>query len=246
MQYMGSKNRFAKELVPIIQSYITKETKGYLEPFVGGANIIDKIECDKKFGCDLNEYLIELLKFTRDTPENLPSIISEEEYNDVMNNVNNYEKWYVGFVGFLCSFGGKFFGGYARGKNNNGTLRNYANESFRNLNNQSSNLKGIIFKSCSFQDINTNISNYIIYCDPPYKGTTKYKTGQFPYEEYYDWCREMSKNNIVLCSEYWMPDDFECIWEKETKVNFDSNRSNNDNKNNRTEKLFILKVAEDL
>ena len=64
MQYMGSKNRFAKELVPIIQSYITEGTKGYLEPFVGGANMIDKINCSKKFGCDLNEYLIELLKYS--------------------------------------------------------------------------------------------------------------------------------------------------------------------------------------
>ena len=38
---MGSKNRLSKYLAPIIQSYITDETKGYLEPFVGGANMID-------------------------------------------------------------------------------------------------------------------------------------------------------------------------------------------------------------
>ena len=37
MQYMGSKNRLAKELIPIIQSYINDDTKCYLEPFVGGA-----------------------------------------------------------------------------------------------------------------------------------------------------------------------------------------------------------------
>ncbi|MDD3417563.1 MAG: DNA adenine methylase [Lachnospiraceae bacterium] len=63
MKYTGSKNRIAKELVPVIQSYITSETKGYLEPFVGGANMIDKIDCSKKYGCDINEYLIELLKY---------------------------------------------------------------------------------------------------------------------------------------------------------------------------------------
>ena len=44
MRYMGSKNRLSKELVPIINSYITTGTKGYIEPFVGGANIIDKIK----------------------------------------------------------------------------------------------------------------------------------------------------------------------------------------------------------
>ena len=38
MNYMGSKNRLSKELVPIIQSYIDNmpNCNGYLEPFVGG------------------------------------------------------------------------------------------------------------------------------------------------------------------------------------------------------------------
>ena len=36
IKYIGSKNRLSKELAPIIQSYITKDTAGYLEPFVGG------------------------------------------------------------------------------------------------------------------------------------------------------------------------------------------------------------------
>ena len=43
MQYVGSKGRLSKELAPIIQSYIKKDTRGYLEPFVGGANMIDKV-----------------------------------------------------------------------------------------------------------------------------------------------------------------------------------------------------------
>ena len=50
MIYMGSKNRLSKQIVPIIQNYIDKGCNCYLEPFVGGANIIDKIECDNKCG----------------------------------------------------------------------------------------------------------------------------------------------------------------------------------------------------
>ena len=102
-------------------------------------------------------------------------------------------------------------------------------------------LKDIIFECRSFDTINENISNFVIYCDPPYRGTTKYKTEEFPYETFYDWCRKMSKNNIVLVSEYNMPSDFECIWSKETLANFDSNRKVNDDKNKRVEKLFIYK-----
>ena len=72
MHYMGSKNKFAKELIPIIQSYITEDTKGYLEPFVGGANVIDKINCNKKIGCDIHTELIELLKYVQNNYNKLP------------------------------------------------------------------------------------------------------------------------------------------------------------------------------
>lgn len=58
---MGSKGRLAKELAPIIQSYITPYTKGYIEPFVGGGNMIDKIQCDNKIGYDIEKYVIACL-----------------------------------------------------------------------------------------------------------------------------------------------------------------------------------------
>lgn len=35
-----------------------------------------------------------------------------------------------------------------------------------------------------------------------------------------------------------MPDEFECIWQKETKTLLDSNKEKSDDKNIRIEKLF--------
>lgn len=236
MKYMGSKNRLAKELVPIIQSYITSDIKGYLEPFVGGANMIDKIKCDKKYGSDNHKYLIAFLDALSKGYEP-PINISEEEYKHIKSHQEDYIDEFLGYVGFQLSYGAKWFDTFRRDKIGK---RKYDEEAYRNVMKQAPLLKGIIFKNCSFQDIN-NIKGFVIYCDPPYKGTTKYKTEEFSYEEYYDWCREMAKNNIVLCSEYWMPDDFECIWSKETKANFDCNRKSDDDKNNRVEKLFICK-----
>lgn len=144
-------------------------------------------------------------------------------------------------MGFCATFGAKYFGGYARSKSDK-FIGEKTSMAIKNLKKQAPNLKDIKFMNCSFLDLpKDKIKGYVIYCDPPYRGTTKYKTEEFPYEEFYEWCREMSKNNIVLISEYNMPDDFECIWQKETKVNFDSNRVSNDDKNNRIEKLYIVK-----
>lgn len=83
MWYVGSKNRLSKELVPIIQSYITENTVGYLEPFVGGANMIDKIQCDNKIGCDIHKELVELLIKAKNNIDDIPDIILEDEYNYV-------------------------------------------------------------------------------------------------------------------------------------------------------------------
>ena len=89
MKYIGSKNRLSKELAPIIQGYITEDTVGYLEPFVGGANMIDKIQCNNKIGCDIHEELIELLKYAQNNYDNIPDTITEEEYYKVKNNKDN-------------------------------------------------------------------------------------------------------------------------------------------------------------
>lgn len=80
----------------------------------------------------------------------------------------------------------------------------------------------------------------MFYLDPPYKGTKQYSKQNIDYDEFYDFCKELSKNNIVIISEYNMPDDFECIWEKERKVLQKSDRVVGDKA---IEKLFIYKTT---
>lgn len=238
--YIGSKNRFSKEIVPIIQSYITPETRGYLEPFVGGGNVIDKIDFPNKIGCDIHKYLIALLQQAQVDASVFPESITEDEYKNVFNNYSHFPDWYVGLVGFCASFGAKWFGGYARNKKGH---RSYSQEMIRNLQKQSPNLKNIIFRNLSFQQIPIQkLHNYVVYCDIPYRGTCKYKTSNFPYEEFYDWARVVAINNTVLISEYEMPEDFTCIWEKKTKCLLDSKCLGGDEKNVRTEKLFIKQI----
>lgn len=66
MKYVGSKSRIAPAIVPIIQDYIDKGgTATYIEPFVGGANVIDKIKAEYRVGFDKNGYLIALLQYVK-------------------------------------------------------------------------------------------------------------------------------------------------------------------------------------
>lgn len=237
MQYVGSKNRLSKELAPIIQSYITEETVAYIEPFVGGANMIDKINHDNKIGSDLHKELIALHKVNRDNSDKLPITISEEEYNIVKQNPDSYEPWYVGLVGFCGSFGAKYFGGFARRSNGDDVPA----QAIRSLKKQSKNIQDITFEHKSFLDYNTDdYKNCVFYLDPPYRKTLSYSTGKFPYEDFDKWAIELAKNNTVLISEYDLPDDkFECIWSKDVKVAI-SGQGDIKNKK-RVEKLFKVR-----
>lgn len=110
------------------------------------------------------------------------------------------------------------------------------NETIRNLIKQAPNLKDIEFFHDDYIDCDTGIRDYVIYCDIPYRNSTKYATKNFDYEKFYSWCKYMSQHNIVLISEYWMPDDFECIWQKQLKCTLDKN-----SRSDKIERLFIYR-----
>ncbi len=218
MKYMGSKNRHAKELLPIILKD-RQPNQYYIEPFVGGFNMIDKVE-NPRMASDIHPHLISLFVALQSGWEP-PDVVSEVEYQDIRKNKHAYPAYLVGFVGFGCSYSGKWFGGYARGNDNKGNPRNYCLESKKNLMKQVPRLAGMQITQCSYWNIILPANECIIYCDPPYQGTTEYKDGNISYEEYemfWNWVRTMTnKGHKVYVSEYNAPDDFEVLWSK--KVN---------------------------
>lgn len=248
MKYMGSKSKIKKYICPIIQKYIdTNGIETYIEPFVGGANVIDSIKAKNRIGGDNNEYLIEFLKFMQQDGKLPDDDVSRDLYNDVRNNKNTdkYPKWYIGAIGFLASYNGKFFdGGYAQEQIlPNGKKRNYYQEGKRNVEKQFS-LKTLLDINFIHTDYEffSNISNSLIYCDIPYENTQQFSTSKnFDYYKFWNWAKLMSKNNIVLVSEvnepikYLEPNQYKCIWQQEII------RSQNvNNKFKATEKLFII------
>ncbi len=200
--------------------------------------MIDKINCKRRIGCDIHKQLIALLQFAQSHEEDLPERILEDEYKMVQANKNDFPDWYLGLVGFCASFGAKYFGGYARDSKSDSSGK-WSAGAIRNLKNQLPQIKDVEFRNIRFQDLPLDrIKNFVIYCDIPYRDTTKYATKSFPYEEFYDWAKAASINNIVLISEYTMPVEFTCIWQKETKTLLNSSKQSMDSKNIRVEKLF--------
>lgn len=246
IKYMGSKSRIAKDIVPIIQKYIDdNEITSYIEPFCGGANVIDKIKCKNRIASDINPYLIALLKRVQNKEE-LYDEVPKELYDKVRASYNNkdnsFENWEYGNIGFLASYNGRFFdGGYAKSgceklKNGGQRYRDYYRESKDNI--LSQNLEDIIFINDDYRNLKT--TNSVIYCDPPYENQKQYANSlHFDYDEFWDCMRKWSENNIVLISELNAPKDFECIWKKSVSRSIKSADKSRD-----TEKLFIYKTRQ--
>lgn len=228
MVYQGSKNRLCKYLVPIIQETIDKNNiTTYIEPMVGGANMIDKIKCENKIGSDINDELIALLKYIQKdndisiAPESCPFEHYAEVRESRKKDLKKFSPEYTALIGFCASYGGRYFdGGY--GKDAKGG-RNIYSERLKNLRAQAPALNDIEFRYGDYKQYK-GYKDCLFYFDPPYKGTKQYSTKFINYEEFYDFCRELSKDNIILISECHMPQDFKCVWEKERKVMQKSDR----------------------
>lgn len=214
MKYMGSKARHAKHILPIILADRT-DGQWYVDPFVGGANVIDKVD-GSRIGADYNPHIIALWRAVADgwIP---PDVVTEEEYAELKEQKRIDAL--TAYAGFAMSFGGKFFGGYRRDvAGTSGCIENMKTQSRRSkksLIKQAESLRGVHFVHSSYDQLEIP-PNSIIYCDPPYAGTTGYATGAFNHEEFWQWCRDkVAEGHKVFVSEYTAPDDWTCVWSKD-------------------------------
>lgn len=233
MVYMGSKEKYSKFIVPILQKTIDENNiTTYIEPFCGGCSIIRKIKCNKKLAIDRSETLIALLQQARDDFSKIPTEGTRAMWDEGKDYVKDgiplktMSLADVGAIEFLGSFSN---GGFPRGYAKNSAGRNYYNEAYRNLEKDVPELQSIEFMCSKYEDLNTTQwNNCMIYCDPPYKNTKNYsykKFAYFDYEYFWNWIRELSKNNFMFISEQEAPNDFKVIWEKE--VNRTAGKDNN-------------------
>jgi DNA adenine methylase len=232
MKYMGSKDKISKEILSITLKDI-KEGQYYIEPFVGGMNIMDKVpNTIKRIATDYNPFLIAMwigLQNNFEKPLEIPKPLYDEyrsKYNTIKKDKELIKSAFldkdsdlfhtiflIGWIGFMASFNGRFYDGGYSGKTDK---RDYVDEQIRNTLKQVPFLEGIDFRYGSYDEINIP-DNSVIYCDIPYSNTKQYDVSKdFNYGKFWGWCRKMiDKGHKVFVSEYNAPDDFECVWEKE-------------------------------
>lgn len=240
MKYLGSKRRIAKDILPIILEGM-KEGDYFVDAFCGGCNLLDKVPNKfKRIANDKNEYLIAMWKrlqqgdrFTETINRDL-YVKAREAYRK--EDFSLFTKGEIGWIGFMGSYNGRYFSGGYSGHDVNG--RDYISEQIRNTLSQIPLLSDVDFRCGSYEEIKLPpVSKTTIYCDIPYKGVKQYTTSKnFDYEMFYDWCREKHAEGYrIFVSEYQMPDDFKCVWQKQV-----TNSMNQTITKKPVEKLFML------
>jgi len=236
MQYMGSKRLIAKNILPIILKNRTPE-QVYVEPFVGGGNLIEHVANPRIGGDDRKESIL-ALKIIRDNPASLPKNNTEFTEQDYQSRGKNFPEEIQAFASTAYSFGAVFWSAWARGKCGRDYARDYVREAYNNARKQSSKLQGLELYPVCYTQLGIP-TNSIIYCDPPYRGVTQYKT-KFNSDAFWIWCSEKVKEgHHVFVSEYNAPCDWVSVWKKEVKITI-NNVSNKKNKQS-IEKLFVHK-----
>ena len=194
MRYNGGKQRIARKLAAIIQQ---TSPKVYWEPFCGMASVALHIQAPIKYVSDADAAVIAVLQAAIEGFQ-FPSTFSEEEYQAARHLPASNPLH--GFAKYGCSFAGKPWGGYARSSG-----RNYAA-------NASSSLR----RYCGRYDLTCLLGDYrtlslehppdVIYCDPPYLGTTSVgASSKFDTEAFWSWAELRLTTAEVFVSEYQAP-----------------------------------------
>ena len=205
MRYQGGKSKIARPIAETIQALSQRRDGSVLVSLFCGscaveaklAPFFDRLICN-----DAHPYLMAMWRALQDGWEP-PDIVTEAEYQYIKDHKDE-DPALAGFVGFGCSFGAKWFGGYARDKLGHATSGGYASQSKTSLLKVFSELyrtsyagetHGRIFalesKRTTVADHEAMIGKVeflcrdyrlvkipprsTIYADPPYAGTTPYK-----------------------------------------------------------------------
>jgi len=214
MWYMGGKFRQSKQIAATIKDIVGESDFNYYEPFCGAmwsaTRVIKECSPSKVVLSDISEALITMWKHLVNTDDVPPHLVTEEVRNEYKEK-QDPKDWLTAWYGFATSFGGKWFGTIARHTRERKPIYDFSpgvKSTVRKVNVLKL-VNNLSINNCEYQEYR-HVRGAVFYLDPPYKDRTKchdYKA-KFDHEKFWNFVRHLSKNNVVLVTEFITPDDF--------------------------------------
>jgi len=179
---MGSKAKHANDILKIVLA-ARKPGQYYVEPFVGGANVmshVPTVEAEHgyatgpRLGCDINRYMV-ALHTALAAGWQPPRDLKPQEYRLIKARPDDFPPELVAFVATGVTFGSMWFGEYVKDGPGENRCRQSADSCLRDA----PGLTGAEFRHWEFNsdDMSAFLKAHkpaLVYCDPPYVNTTSY------------------------------------------------------------------------
>jgi DNA adenine methylase len=212
MFYLGGKGRLGRSIAEAVLAHTAKRGT-YLEPFLGGGNSFRHLAphfAATRAG-DAHEDLMLMWEAARGGWEP-PPLISEEDYRRLRREPPSALR---AAAGFGCSFGGKWWGGYARSAKCDPDY--YARHTAKSVREVAQLMGSTELRRASFAEWSVD-EDHVVYADPPYVKTTGYRGG-FDHPAFWATMTAWSEAGAdVFVSEYAAPPDWTCVWSREHVV----------------------------
>jgi len=199
MQYLGGKSRLGGRIVQaILDDLGVKRISLAVDLCSGAGGVTHRLAdvSDKVIAVEAHPGLVALHKAVQSgwVP---PEHVSEEEYK--ASFAVDWSDPLATFMGFACAFGGDWRHGYARTKAGDATARNYAANARRAvLRDVRRNVDHVNADALAFDTLGE-----VVYCDPPYEGTSGYVVPAAPTGSWWRRLAELaSEGRACYLSEY--------------------------------------------
>lgn len=212
MQYLGGKADVGKR---IAMACVQRLTPGamFVDAFCGSLNVVRHVPAlYARLAADACLPLVTMWQAALSgwVP---PRVVTKETYAQVKMVQDPHDPM-TAFVLFGCSFGGKWCGGYAKDR----PEQRYAECASNGVIKKARDCAGVRIVCAPFQEWSPGQwpVGTVLYCDPPYAGTTTYKGVEpFPSDDFWWWAEQHARRGVhVLVSEYDAPDGWALVDEQ--------------------------------
>lgn len=220
MQYLGGKSRIARQIAEVILAE-KGDADVYREPFLGGASVAALLvpHFKRAYLSDAVPDVVLLWEAALAGRE-FPETLSRAEWEALRDDAE--PSALRGFAGFGVSFGGKWFAGYAKPSPG----KDYAGIASRAISKKARGMEGADLSLLDYRTVRAG-EGEVVYCDPPYAGTTEYGAARgFDPSGFWTWAVEQARNGaVVFVSEYAAPEGWRPVWSREAPATLAGGRN---------------------